>query len=262
MESRAFAQAGIPRPTPRGIDAYCILRHFSLITYAVPVERVSAFIHPRFRCETIMLDGQEKALLSVVPFEDEIFTSAVFPFPHFCMGQTNYRIYVKDTVTNQSAVWFLGTTLDSWTVALPRYYWKLPWHRGRVRFSCEYHEPQQRYTRYSMTTQSAWAPAALELDHVGGLCEEFPGFPDPETGLVILTHPLTGYYYRRDGRMGSYAIWHDKLPVTNARLRHAAFGLLDRLQIVPLAEQLYPYQVAIVPRCEFTVYLPPKIVEV
>ena len=27
------------------------------------------------------------------------------------------------------------------------------------------------------------------------------GFPDRETALVYLTHPLTGYYYRRDGQV-------------------------------------------------------------
>jgi hypothetical protein len=34
------------------------------------------------------------------------------------------------------------------------------------------------------------------------------GFPDLETAMVVLTHPLTGHYRRRDGALGSDAVWH------------------------------------------------------
>jgi hypothetical protein len=35
-------------------------------------------------------------------------------------------------------VWFFGTTLDAWALPVPRDLWRLPWHRGRVRFDCTY----------------------------------------------------------------------------------------------------------------------------
>jgi hypothetical protein len=86
----------------------------------------------RFVLDTITIEGQEKALISVVPFVDVDFTSAVYPFPKFTMGQTNYRIYIVDTLTCERCVWFLGTTLDSWTVLVPRVLWNLPWFTGKT----------------------------------------------------------------------------------------------------------------------------------
>jgi hypothetical protein len=196
--------------------------------------------------------------LSVVPFIDVDFTSAVYPFPKFRMGQTNYRIYVIDCQTNERTVWFLGTTLDSWTQTIPYYLWKLPWHRGRMRFDCLYDEISQRYKRYHMHTESAWAPAELELSQPDDLELKLSGFPDLETGLVCLTHPLTGYYYRRDGTLGSYKVWHKRLDVRPGQLVSAAFGLLERLEIATREEQQRPHSVLIDPQNEFTVYLPPK----
>ncbi|WP_425918674.1 DUF2071 domain-containing protein [Acinetobacter sp. TSRC1-2] len=109
-----------PRPEPKGIDVVCKLQHFALITYAIDPARFKDIIPTRFKLDTIQYQGQKKVLMSVVPFIDVDFTSAVYPFPKFKMGQTNYRVYVIDQETQQRCVWFLGTTLDSWTVFLPR----------------------------------------------------------------------------------------------------------------------------------------------
>lgn len=121
------------RPEPSGIDVLCKLQHFSIITYAVNPERFSGLIPKRFVLDTVELAGGRKALISVVPFVDVDFTSAAYPFPNFTMGQTNYRSYIVDTLTGERCVWFLGTTLDSWTVLVPRLLWNLPWFPGTAR---------------------------------------------------------------------------------------------------------------------------------
>ena len=48
------------------IDAITTLRHFALVTYAVPPERVRPLIHPRFDLDLVTIDGAPRALLSVV----------------------------------------------------------------------------------------------------------------------------------------------------------------------------------------------------
>lgn len=248
------------RPPPSGIDVLCKLQHFAIITYAVDPMRFAGLMPARFALDTVEIDGSENALISVVPFIDVDFTSAVFPFPKFTMGQTNYRIYVIDRLTGERCVWFLGTTLDSWTLLVPRMIWNLPWHSGKVSFDCEFDEAHGRYTRYKMRTKASWAPAEVELKQDGDedLC--FPGFPDIETGLVFLTHPLAGFYHRRDGQLGTYRVWHKQLVVRAARLESARFGLLDRMGLVSVAEQQLPYSVLVEPINEFTIYLPPRIV--
>ena len=93
----------------------CGLKHFAIITYAVPADRFKGIFPERFELDVVQIDGQEMGLISLVPFIDVDFTSAVFPFPKFTMGKINYRIYIIDTETGERCVWFLGTTLDSWT---------------------------------------------------------------------------------------------------------------------------------------------------
>ncbi len=68
-----------------------------------------------------------------------------------------------------------------------------------VRFDCSRAEGGA-YSRGRMTTHSRWAAADVALEDTGHAPGTLAGFPDLETGLVVLTHPLAGYYTRRDGR--------------------------------------------------------------
>lgn len=249
------------RPSVKGIDVLCKLQHFAIITYAVDPARFDGLFPERFKLDTIQINGEDKALISVVPFVDVDFTSAVFPFPKFTMGQTNYRIYIIDTETNERCVWFLGTTLDSWTLAVPRICWNLPWFSGDVKFDCDFDESKQIYRKYKMTTEAAWAPARVELTQTKNTLHRLSGFPDIETGLVYLTHPLAGFYHRRDGKLGTYRVWHKQLNVSSAKLEYADFGLLSRLGLVTQEEQQVAHSVLVEPINEFTIYLPPKVVK-
>jgi hypothetical protein len=68
-------------PVPSGIDVICKLRHFAIITYAFDPARFSEIMPKRFKLDTVIIDGIEKALFSIVPFINVDFTSAVFPLP-------------------------------------------------------------------------------------------------------------------------------------------------------------------------------------
>ncbi|MQX52285.1 DUF2071 domain-containing protein [Alcanivorax sediminis] len=260
QESRKIKDYLIERPKPQGIDVLCRLKHFSIITYAVPSSRFKGIFPERFQLDAVEIDGQEMGLISVVPFIDVDFTSAVFPFPKFTMGQTNYRIYIIDTETGERCVWFLGTTLDSLTLVVPRYLWNLPWHSGKVKFDCAINEFSGLYDKYHMQTASRWAEATVSLIQSETDRFNFPGFPDAESALVYLTHPLAGFYYRRDGKLGTYRVWHKALEVRPAQLESANFKLLSKLGIVEESEQTSPYSVLIEPINEFTIYLPPTVI--
>jgi hypothetical protein len=58
--------------------------------------------------------------------------------------------------------------------------------------------------------------------------------------------------------LGSYSVWHDRLTPTPGRVRRARIGLLDRLGIVPFAEQADAHSVLIQERTEFQIHLPPR----
>lgn len=87
---------------------------------------------------------------------------------------------------------------------------------------------------------------------------QFEGFPNQESHEVFLTHPLAGFYHCRNGQVGTYRVWHDKLSPKPAHLVHARFELLHRLDLVDFEAQLQPYSVLIEPINAFTVYLPPQ----
>jgi hypothetical protein len=262
IERQTFTPNLLARPVPRRHDVVTLLQHFAIITYEVDPERLRAHLHPRF--EPLLIAGERgapRALLSVVPFLDKDFHFHGLPQVRFAFGQTNYRAYVRDRESGTHAVWFFGTVLDSLAVLIPRHLWRLPWHRGRIGFDARWDASANRYVRYRMSCAEGWAPAQLELEDTGRPVEACRGFPDLETGLVLLTHPLSGYYYRRDGALGSYTIWHSRLQPTVGHVAHARFALLDRLELVPHAEQQAPHSCWLQRQTEFTIYLPPHTVQ-
>lgn len=258
METLSFRDLLQQAQPPNVFDVVCQLQHFAIISYALEPQRLAGLLPPRFQLDLVQIDGAPRALLSVVPFFDADFRLVGMPFVRFQMGQTNYRIYVIDQETGKRCVWFLGTTLDSWSIVVPRFFWKLPWHPGRVSFSCQYDQQAGIYQHYQMQTEAEWAPVMVQLSQSPDQRLELPGFPDLETGLVVISHPLDGFYYRRDGRLGSYKVWHRRLNLKSAKLIEANFGLLTRLGLVSLEEQQRPHSVLIDPLTEFIIYLPPK----
>jgi uncharacterized protein YqjF (DUF2071 family) len=198
------------------------------------------------------------ALISVVTFFDRDFRFAGLPWVRASFGQTNYRAYVTDRETGEHVVWFFGTCVDSLSVAIPRYGWKLPWHRARFLFECDYDEASARYRSFAVRTTSRWAPATLRLQDTGRAPEHVEGFDDLECGLVFLTHPLRGFFHRRDGALGSYAIWHDRLQPTEGGVLEAHYPLLQALELVGNGDSEALHSVLIQRAVDFTIYLPPS----
>jgi hypothetical protein len=242
-------------------DVRTRLRHFAIVSVGVDADALRRHVHPRFEIETVAdASGRAHALVSVVPFQDIDFTFVRVPWLRWTFGQTNYRAYVRDGATGERAVWFFGTALDFAGIVVPRYGWRLPWHRASIAFDCDYDESARRYRRYRMSATSSWASAVLELEDTGKAPVALPGFPDLESGLIALTHPLTGFYYRRDGRLGSYCVSHPRLEPTVGRIVEARFPLLERLGLTSGDVAAAGHSVLIQHETTFTIHLPPAIV--
>jgi hypothetical protein len=87
------------------------------------------------------------------------------------------------------------------------------------------------------------------------------GVSNLEAGLVLLTHPLRDYFFRQDGALGSYAIWHDRAQLTVGTIQEARYPLLRRLGLVEDGDQSDTYSVLIQPSFDFTIYPPPSRVK-
>ena len=254
-----FTSERLERPPSNRWCAETTLHHFAIVTYLVDPESLRRHLHPRFEPDLLEHGpAAGKAVLSVVTFLDRDFRFAGLPWVRASFGQTNYRAYVTDRDTGEHVVWFFGTCVDSMTVAIPRYGWKLPWHRARFTFDCDYDAQAKCYRSLEVRTTSRWAPATIALEDSGRAPRQLGGFDDLECGLVFLTHPLRGYFYRRDRALGSYAIWHDRLQPTEGRATSARYALLDRLGLVPLGDTKSIHSVLIQKSVDFTIYLPPS----
>lgn len=259
IEDLRFTPTLLSKPAPRGLTVETTLQHFAIVTYWVDPLSLRKHLHPRFEPVCLAVDGSSaRALVSVVTFLDRDFRLVACPWIRRSFGQTNYRAYVHDTVTGEHVAWFFGTCLDSLSVAVPRHFWQLPWHRARMAFDCQYDAAAARYSTFNVTTRSPWAPGQLVLEDSGQAPTQLPGVMNLEAALVLLTHPMRGYFFRRDGALGSYAIWHDRMTPTVGEIREARYPLLERLELVPEGDRGRIHSVLLQPSIDFAIYLPPS----
>jgi uncharacterized protein YqjF (DUF2071 family) len=258
IEDLRYTPNLLTKPVLRGLAVETTLQHFVSVTYWVDPFNLRRHIHPRFRPVCLDNGGSRQALVSVVTFLDRDFRFVICPWFKRSFGQTNYRAYVEDTQTGEHAAWFFGTCLDSVSVAVPRYVWRLPWHRARMDFACRYDQAAGRYAIFNVKTRSDWASAHLAIEDSGEPPSKLAGVSNLEAGLVLLTHPLRGYFFRQDGTLGTYSVWHDRTNSTVGTIQEARYPLLQQLGLVEEGDRRNVHSVLLQPSIDFTIYLPPS----
>jgi uncharacterized protein YqjF (DUF2071 family) len=256
LQPARFQPSELTRPPARWIDVTTTLADFAIITFAVDPAALGRLLAPGFAPDIFTLaDGSRRALVSAVPFRDLDFRFGAAPWLRFSFGQTNYRAYV--TYRGQRGVWFFGTSLATPYVVIPRFLWKLPWHHARMRFDTCWSGARCEY--YRLATTGRWGAAEIDLEGADEPMGCLDGFADEEETAVVLTHPLTGYFYRRDGRLGSYAVWHDRLRLRRGLARRARFAVFEQLGLV--APDAAPHSVLVQRTTEFIILLPPHLIQ-
>lgn len=249
------------QPPPSGfLNVRSRLRHFALINYTLPKSRLEKYIpQDRFEIQEFDLSGGRRAMLSVVPFLDEDFHFIhLFPFLHFQFAQTNHRVYVVDRETGESCVWFFGTTLGSQIVRIPRILWRIPWHHARYQVNCQYDSSLLRYDRFHYSIESDWCRGIVDLADTGAALTLPDGFSSMDEMTLILTHPLKGYFYRMDSKLGHYAVWHKRIKFTKGIANDLYFSLYEDLNLLSRPEMQNPHSVFICPETLFEILLPPR----
>ncbi len=254
-----FTEQMLARPKTGFLDVDSGLQHFAIVTYAIPAERLRPLVHRRFDLETIDgPNGSPQALISMVPFLDKDFHSAWLKYPQLTFGQTNYRAYVTDRYTGERVAWFFGTTLDSWSVAIPNRLWKLPWYRAHSTFDCEYDQSAgpllalsalngERLGSGEPRTRRHWRlsdrTARLRFARSG------PRHPHPPIPRRVLSsRPPTRQLQRLACSLGTHGRQGEEREDRAVR----------RPGTLNAEEALQPHSVLIQPLTQFTIYLPPK----
>jgi hypothetical protein len=243
------------RPSAVGIDVTTRLLDFAIVTFAVDPSRLAALLPSDFEPEVVTLrDGSQRALISAVPFRDDDFRMSSLPWLRLAFNQINYRAYVR--YRGDRVVWFFGTMLASPLVAVPRYAWRLPWHAAHIALAARWNDGV--CTDYALDAGGAWGTASLRCVGTTQAMGRLDGFGDSEQTGLILTHPLRGYYRRRDGKLGSYAIWHERLNMSRAVAQIARFSVFENLGLTTPQDAVH--SVLLQRETEFIIKLPPKAI--
>ncbi|TAD99750.1 MAG: DUF2071 domain-containing protein [Bacteroidetes bacterium] len=246
-----------------GIDASffnadTMLDHFAIISYAVPLEKLRPLVHKDFELAEFEIDGKKQALISAVPFIDRDFHFPKMPFAKYKFGQTNYRAYVIDK-NGEHCVWFFGTMLASLFYVIPRKLWKMPWHYGK--FAGNFDFEGNIYKKYQIKVESEWAKTEIELTSTAQKMQITEGFKDLDQMKLILTHPIAGYYFKTNGKLGNYQIWHDELDLNVGKASNLYFQVFEDLKLLSKEQMQVPHSVLLCSECRFSVQLPPKNIE-
>lgn len=191
------------------------LHHRSLISYAVPSERVQDLLPAEF-------DLAEKTILSIESFLDCGRSN---------FEQTNYRLHVSKN--GQACSWLLGASLGSLSGVTARHLYPLPWHLSAMEFQVSFETSSNKYQRYRLSAQSQWANADWEI---------------VDTGLPLIAEKqleLTDYFVRRDGEIGSYQTMYQPAVSTCGTLQAGRCDLLGSLGILSSEEINHPVSVVL-----------------
>ncbi|NJN05594.1 MAG: hypothetical protein HC814_03250 [Rhodobacteraceae bacterium] len=151
-----------------------------------------------------------------------------------------------------------GTTLGSPAVLVPRWLWRLPWHFARYQLNCRYHPEAMCYETFRYNVASRWASAEIDLEDTGEVVTDCEGFGSADEFKLVLTHPVDGYFRRRDGRLGHYSVWHKEMRLTRARPKRLFFSLYEDMGLLSREEMERPHSAFICTEIGFSILLPPR----
>jgi hypothetical protein len=242
--------SSVPRPGP--LAALTTLEDIAIVTYDIDPAALAALLPPWIEPDVLTLaDGRRRALISAVSFRDVDFRFRLAPFVRLGMLQTNYRAYVR--AGDERAVWFLGSTLTSRSVAIPRRLWAMPWHRVDGTIEATWDGTLCRSWRSTVTGR--WGGMDVELAGTSEPVGVLDGMADEAHTARLLTHPLAGYYRRLDGEVAGYRVWHAPMHPTRGTLVRARYDVLEGAGLITPAQA--PHSVLLERRSDFIVYLPP-----
>ncbi len=229
------------------------LRHLAMVTYAVAPERVRPHVPSRFDLD-LRHDGQDNtwAFVSVVMFENQQAgpsapalrcLRATFP-------QVNYRAYVR--LAGAPGAWFFRVVMRNRQADLQRIVFRAPTFSAPITLRHEWDAEQETYRRYQF---DCTAPAhRLHAQIVGERKPSGGGplFDSAEHMTTFLTMRLDGYFHDLRGRQISHMpVWHERMRPGRGAVRALSSEVLDRLGLVPPAEQMRPYSVLLQPSIDF-----------
>lgn len=232
------------------------LRHFCMVTYTVPPERVRPHIAKGLTLDTRVNDkGEEVAFVSAVAFLNDHIRLFPAKWPTLTFHQVSYRTYVhhKDV----PGVWFFRLIQHSRIADFNRKLFGAPTFYAPLALTVEMDEAGHAYKTYKFNSVSSDhvmhldakpAPVARSLNGLFSSTEELEAF---------LTSRPDGYFNnQRKPAVTGLTIWHEVLQPAYATAQTAQFSPLSDLGLVTEAEQRTPFCIMLSPRTILLGHLP------
>ncbi|MBW2011476.1 MAG: DUF2071 domain-containing protein [Deltaproteobacteria bacterium] len=239
-------------PSNRLISVKMTLNHVFYISYLVPASRIRPFLPVVLPPATAF---PEHMFVSIVGMKCNNVRLSGFPWPSFDYGQLNVRTYVIDPQTGNPAVYFFQSGVSSCIVPLLTSIFGITWER--IDFDLQpYLNEEAAQPSYKVI--GGWQEDLyFEIVESESSREGMEVFADPESEITHITGPLIGFM-GSTGHTIRFEISHLPLEVHRARLLGIRFQLPVAMGLLKEGELSKPDSVLLVPRWEFTVYLPPR----
>lgn len=210
------------------------------ISYLVPSIRIRPLV-PSFL--SLATNQADQVYLSFVAMKCNRVRLAALPWPRFDYDQLNLRTYVIDPNTGEPAVYFFRSGVSLGVIPLLTRILGIPWEK--IAFKMDF------------TSRPRYRASGHWLGDINCEIDAPAGVLPAESVIEHLTGPMRGFI-GSEGKVRSFRIDHRTLEIQPALLRSIEFPLPVKEGLIMESELRYPDTVLIVPRAEFTIYLPPQ----
>lgn len=245
------------RPEPRWNHSSTHLDNYAVATWTTDPQALAARLPEGFTPDTHVIDGHERALISMVAFQDRDLHFRFCPPAKVSHSQIDYLAYVRHEDT--PGIWFLWAALDSPLVVIPRLLWQMPWRRQNIRFDTSWDNEELLNYRMTATesrqTNGSSHRAELVLEPLDFQADSPTDSANADELTHIIADPLVGWYPRLDRGVGRYTVWHPPLDLIKTQAVKASSSVFEELKLITPDQQ--PIDTRVARECQFDIHTPP-----
>lgn len=254
---RLGSDARTVRDDPTALRAEVWVRDFALVTYRVPPARLQGLVPTWLQPQTVDdPSGRTWALVSASSFLNDDLGWAGGPSPRICAHQATFRTYVRRG--DDVGAYFFSSYLGTTTSTLLQRLGLADSRRATFHVDVE-RTPDGAYRTYRSEMDADDGRAVLHVTAT----EPPPATPPFASGddhVRFITHRLHGWSTTLAGVVVDAQVEHPEMAAYGGRLLEGRFPALDRLGLVPFAEQADPYSVLVSPGTRFELLAPVPVV--
>jgi hypothetical protein len=117
----------------------------------------------------------------------------------------------------------------------------MPWRYGK--YKCQFQLKGHEYSEFKMDFTSKQGNGSVDIKNSGSDMKLLEGFKSLDEQVLILTHPVMGYYDLNAHEIGTYEIWHPKIDLKEGTGNHIYFELFEKLGFLTKAEMNQPHSI-------------------